>query len=150
MVSEEKILSILQSVKDPEIPTISIVDLGMVDSVSIESDQITINIVPTFVGCPAVDYIKQNITSELQHHGIYNLTIEVLYNKLWSSESVTEQGKKQIEQHGIAFEYQTQPVTCPVCHSEKTVHLSPFGPTLCRSIYKCLTCHETFESFKNV
>lgn len=150
MLSNDYILSLLQNVKDPEIPTTSIIELGIVDSVVIENEKVTIGIIPTFAGCPAVDYMKQSIITELKNNGIADVNVTVLFSKMWSSDNVTESGRKNIEQHGIAFQDQAESVNCPVCHSSKTVLKSPFGPTLCRSVYKCLHCHETFEAFKQV
>ena len=150
MVSKEQILSILQQVKDPEIPTTSIVELGIVDSILIDEEKISIGIIPTFAGCPAVDYMKQDILTELQKNGILNAEITVLFSKMWTSDLVSESGKRNIEKHGLAFQEHVDSVSCPVCHSSKTILKSPFGPTLCRSVYKCLTCHETFEAFKQI
>lgn len=150
MISNDYILSILQSVKDPEIPTTSLPELGIIDSIRIENEKVTIAIIPTFAGCPAIDYMKQNIITALHEKGIINAEVVVLFNKMWTSELVSESGKRNIEKHGIAFQEVLDSVDCPVCHSSKTVLKSPFGPTLCRSVYKCLTCHETFEAFKQV
>lgn len=152
MYSINQITEILQTVKDPEIPTISLVDLGIVDEVKIENDKVIISLIPTFAGCPAIDYMKNDVIAKLNENGISIVEVKVQQNKSWSSERISEAGLEAIRKHGLAspipFQKNEMKAVCPKCSSEQTTLMSPFGPTLCRAIFHCNSCKETFEQFK--
>lgn len=143
-----KVKEILQSVKDPEIPTVSLIELGVIDSIEIKNEKISVSMIPTFAGCPAIDYMKNDVILKLKENGIENAEVKILQNKSWSSERISEEGLKRIKQHGLSLPQKELKAKCPKCESENTVLMSPFGPTLCRAIFHCNSCHETFEQFK--
>jgi len=157
MITRESILIILDEVKDPEIPAISLVDLGVISDVQIGDNKVLVEITPTFAGCPAIEYMRKNVEEVLFKNGINGKAV-INYNKVWSSDFITEKGLKQLQEFGLAKPspssenlLQTlQNVECPKCHSNNTQLLNPFGPTLCRAIHHCHDCKETFEQFKTL
>jgi ring-1,2-phenylacetyl-CoA epoxidase subunit PaaD len=157
MLTKELILEYLEEVKDPEIPVISLVDLGVISDVQILEQEVWVELTPTFAGCPAIEYMRKNVEDVLQKKGILSHAI-INYNKVWSSDFITEKGLKQLQEFGLAKPAKTsedllkslQNVECPKCHSTNTQLLNPFGPTLCRAIHHCHNCKETFEQFKTL
>jgi ring-1,2-phenylacetyl-CoA epoxidase subunit PaaD len=158
-VTKEQIYDWLQEVKDPEIPVLSLVDLGVITHVEVSTNNVTIEMTPTFVGCPALDYMKQEVESLLTAKGVTPLTVEVNYKKAWSSDLITAKGRLALQQYGFAPPPSAQvfndigileTAICPRCHETNTELRSPFGPTLCRSIYYCNSCQEAFEQFKPI
>ncbi len=152
VLSVADISEILQQVKDPEIPTISLIELGIIDEIKVENKKITISMIPTFAGCPAIDYMKNDVIKKLAENGIKEVDVVILQNKSWSSDRISESGLEAIRIHGLAtpkaFQKSEMKATCPKCNSENTELMSPFGPTLCRAIFHCNSCKETFEQFK--
>ena len=155
--SKEQILTWLEEVKDPEIPVLSLVDLGVINDVNVQESHVTIEMTPTFVGCPALDMMKQDITDVLKKNGVPDVTINVTFNKPWSSDLISEKGRLALKQFGLApppsatlFEDLDilEKAICPRCNSEETELRSTFGATLCRSIHYCNNCREAFEQFK--
>lgn len=150
------ILHWLEEVKDPEIPVISIVDLGVITEVRIKDEAVKIELTPTFAGCPALDIMKDEIAAVLYKHGIQNLEIEVTYRISWSSDLISEKGKQALKLFGLAPPSSTvitdldilPHATCPRCNGDDTELKNLFGSTLCRSIHYCNTCREAFEQFK--
>lgn len=147
----------LEEVKDPEIPVLSLVDLGVITEVNIADNHIKIVITPTFVGCPALDMMKSEIQDVLRKRGIENLDIEVSYRRPWSSELLSEKGKAALKKFGLAPPPSgkviadldvLEHVPCPRCNGTDTELKNTFGPTLCRSIHYCNSCREAFEQFK--
>ncbi len=159
---EKEILKTLQTVKDPEIPTISVVELGIITDVKFDeaAKQANITMTPTFTGCPAIDYMKQQIHDSVSKMtNIENVHIVVDFSVPWTSDRITEEGHKRIKEFGLATPKKVngkldmdkiQDVHCPNCGSEETTLNSMFGPTLCRSVHMCFECKETFEAFKPV
>ncbi|MBI2793979.1 MAG: phenylacetate-CoA oxygenase subunit PaaJ [Ignavibacteria bacterium] len=157
-----QIIEHLHSVKDPEIPTISVVDMGIVSKVEMQSlDRVVVTITPTFVGCPALEVMKRNIEHAVMGIGIKYVDVIVSYDIPWSSNRITEQGRAALLKHGLAppvryddtVELQLDVLNetpCPFCGSMKTILKSPFGPALCRSLHYCNNCLQAFESFKPV
>jgi ring-1,2-phenylacetyl-CoA epoxidase subunit PaaD len=156
-ISSENIYEWLEEVKDPEIPVLSLVDLGVITNVEILNDSVKIEMTPTFVGCPALDMMKQEIEETLNKYGIYKIEIEVSYRKPWTSDMISEKGKVALEKFGLAppppralfadldiLEH----AICPRCKGANTELRNTFGPTLCRSIHYCNSCREAFEQFK--
>jgi ring-1,2-phenylacetyl-CoA epoxidase subunit PaaD len=149
----------LQEVKDPEIPVLSLVDLGVITEVAIKGDRVKIEMTPTFVGCPALDYMKAEVETLLKNKGVEHVQVDVNYKKAWSSDRISEKGRAALKKYGFAPPPPTNVFAdlgilekgiCPKCNSTNTEMKSPFGPTLCRSIFYCNDCREAFEQFKPV
>lgn len=147
----------LQEVKDPEIPVLSLVDLGVITDVAVAGHAVAIEMTPTFVGCPAIDYMKDEVEALLKSKGISEVHVSVSYKKPWSSDWISEKGREALRKYGFAPPPAAQhfgdldilePAICPRCNHTNTELKSPFGPTLCRSIYYCFDCRESFEQFK--
>jgi ring-1,2-phenylacetyl-CoA epoxidase subunit PaaD len=156
-VSTSLIYSWLEEVKDPEIPVLSLVDLGVITDVKIENDSVRIVMTPTFVGCPALDMMKDEVTQVLQKNGIADVHIDISFKKPWSSDMISEKGKQALRKFGLAPPPSStlftdidvlEHVACPRCNGKDTELKNAFGPTLCRSIHYCNTCREAFEQFK--
>lgn len=156
-MTNEDVLAVLQTVKDPEIPRISVVDLGVVTAVSVTEDAIHVSITPTFVGCPAIDVMKHDIEQALGALGTHSVHVDVNYDIPWSTNRLTDRGRAALLEHGlappkeytVAFELDVLSDTaCPFCGSRNTTLKSPFGPTLCRSLHYCNNCSQAFEGFK--
>lgn len=156
---KDEILHALQDVKDPEIPTVSAVDLGVITNVEVVDNAVHIVMTPTFVGCPAIEYMQNDVKNRIQQMGVDEVTVEVDMTTPWSTNNVTEQGLEGLRKHGLAlpqrFEGEFEPeillnASCPFCQSTHTTLQSMFGPTLCRAIYYCNTCKQAFEQFKPV
>ncbi|HYG02890.1 MAG TPA: 1,2-phenylacetyl-CoA epoxidase subunit PaaD [Chryseosolibacter sp.] len=158
-INKEQILTWLEEVKDPEIPVLSLVDLGVINEVRIENDHVQIEMTPTFVGCPALDMMKMDIEETLRKNGIDKVTINVTFNKPWSSDLISEKGRQALKQFGLAPPPNAtlfddldilEKAICPRCNSDQTELRSTFGATLCRSIHYCNNCKEAFEQFKPI
>ncbi|MCB0738069.1 MAG: phenylacetate-CoA oxygenase subunit PaaJ [Bacteroidetes bacterium] len=160
LLTEEAILQALQDVKDPEIPTVSLVDLGLITKVDIVGpDEVTISMTPTFSGCPALTVMRENVQKRVEEMGVDHVAVKIDLSVTWNTNMITEKGRRDIEKVGLSspktycgeLNLEAPPAaTCPRCKSEKTAQISPFGPTLCRAIYYCNNCEETFEQFKPV
>jgi ring-1,2-phenylacetyl-CoA epoxidase subunit PaaD len=159
MIDEKQIWNILQEVKDPEVPVLSVIDLGIIRSVNTSNDKIEIIITPTYSGCPAMDVINMDIRLKLIEKGIRNISIEQQLSPAWTTDWMTEEGKQKLKAFGIAPPnpkqqfcssemFQQEAVQCPLCNSYHTELISQFGSTACKSIYRCLECKETFDHFK--
>ncbi|KGX86891.1 phenylacetate-CoA oxygenase subunit PaaJ [Pontibacillus litoralis JSM 072002] len=148
----------LHQVKDPEIDTVSIVDLGMVENVTVDHAHIIVKLLPTFMGCPALEIIKNNVEATLTQSikGIEKISVQFLYSPPWTSSRITERGMKQLKAFGIAPPPKQMDATgewhvdCPYCQSTYTTMDNLFGPTACRSILYCHTCKNPFEAMKPV
>ncbi len=160
IVTLSAVMAWLQEVKDPEIPVISLIDLGVITNVSIDSNQkVRVEMTPTFVGCPAMDYMVEEVKSTLDKNGITNYEVNVSFKQHWSSNNITETGRKALKQFGLAPPPKYDLVVdidileqtpCPFCDSTDTELKTPFGPTLCRAMHYCNTCKQAFEQFKPV
>lgn len=157
MVTSQQIEEWLQEVKDPEIPVVSLVDLGVITGVDIDDDAVTVTMTPTFAGCPAMDVMRQDVVSVLQNHGIANVETRVTFDQQWNSNRITEKGRKALKKFGLAPPPRLdaildidvlEQVPCPYCDSTDTTLSTPFGPTLCRSMHYCNSCKQAFEQFK--
>jgi ring-1,2-phenylacetyl-CoA epoxidase subunit PaaD len=157
---EATVRSALADVPDPEIPVVSVVDLGMVDQVEVGSDGIRVTLLPTFVGCPALDVIRERVERRLR---AFDRPVDVRfdYRVPWTSDRITPQGHDKLRASGFAPPTQGRPdqpvlvqlrmpVACPSCGSRRTVLENAFGPTRCRAIHHCTDCRQPFESFKPV
>jgi ring-1,2-phenylacetyl-CoA epoxidase subunit PaaD len=148
-VDEAAVRSILATVMDPELPMVSIVDLGMVGAVAVQSDTIAVEILPTFVGCPALELIRAAVGDRL---GVYGLPVVVrsTYSPAWSSERITPAGRAALASAGIAPPSASGEVSCPLCGSAQVVMDNLFGPTQCRSLFYCRGCRQPFEAIKPI
>ncbi len=163
-ITEQTIREALLEVMDPEIPNLSIVDLGIVRGVEVGEESIEVEIMPTFVGCPALDVIKEGIKERLAETAPgYNTTVKVIMDEPWTSDRISEKGRQVLKASGFAPPppmrqmparanlIQLMPVAeCPYCNSRNTSMDNAFGPTLCRAIYYCRDCRQPFEQFKSV
>lgn len=155
-MDREEIIEILSGVMDPEIPVLSISDLGILRSVECGHDTVEIMITPTYSGCPAMDAIREDIRTVLANHGIKNVAIRQTLSPAWTTEWMTESGKQKLREYGIAAPSalscaaagEDQPDSCPHCHSRKIELISRFGSTACKALYRCLDCGEPFDYFK--
>ncbi len=159
--TEEQIWAALENVKDPEIPVLSIVDMGIVTAVQIQNpkSEISITITPTFVGCPALEVIQKSIREEIVRLGFDSVEVTVDYETPWTSDKMKPEAKIKLEKFGLApppvisgelTEEQLNNVRCPHCGSTDTTLRSAFGSTLCRAIRFCFNCKQGFEQFKPV
>jgi ring-1,2-phenylacetyl-CoA epoxidase subunit PaaD len=159
MIDQKKIWSLLEEVKDPEVPVLSVIDLGIVRSVETAGDRIDITITPTYSGCPAMDVISMDIRLKLIEKGYRNVNIQQQLSPAWTTDWMSEDGKKKLKAFGIAPPnpkqqfcttdmFRQEAVQCPRCDSWHTALISQFGSTACKSMYRCLDCKEAFDHFK--
>ncbi|MEO1434224.1 MAG: 1,2-phenylacetyl-CoA epoxidase subunit PaaD [Bacteroidota bacterium] len=158
VISEAHIKDILLEVSDPEIPVLSIMDMGIVRDIRIGTDDLEIDITPTYSGCPAMDTISVDIVKKLEEYGI-KATVKLVLAPAWTTDWITERGRKALEDYGIAAPLsdskdklallgQKRMVKCPNCGSTNTVMVSQFGSTACKALFKCEDCLEPFDYFK--
>ncbi len=156
---EHKVYQWLDQVKDPEVPVLSILDLGVVRDVKInEANELTVVITPTYSGCPAMDVIGMNIRMALAGRGFHKINIEQQLKPAWTTDWMTEAGKQKLKAYGIAPPqrlaktgislFDEEVVPCPHCDSTDTELVTNFGATSCKALYKCNHCKEPFEHFK--
>lgn len=159
--SADDVSQALLDVMDPEIPTISVVDLGIITKIHVDagSGSVHVTMTPTFVGCPAVDHMRNEIEQRVRQMPFSEVHVHVDYSIPWSSNRVSDLGREALHKHGLAlpmrFEGEFDPeimlnAECPFCGSSNTRLVSPFGPTLCRALYSCRACSQSFEQFKPV
>jgi ring-1,2-phenylacetyl-CoA epoxidase subunit PaaD len=158
-LKDAQIWTILEEVKDPEVPVLSVIDLGIIRSVKVAGDKIDIIITPTYSGCPAMDVINMDIRLKLIEKGYRNISIHQQLSPAWTTDWMTEEGKQKLKAFGIAPPnpkqqfcstemFQQEAVQCPRCDSYHTELISQFGSTACKSMYRCLDCKEAFDHFK--
>lgn len=159
MISEQDIWRILEDVKDPEVPVLSVVDLGIVRKVSTQDDHIDITITPTYSGCPAMDVISMDIRLKLMEKGFRNVRVRQSLSPAWTTDWMSEEGKQKLKAFGIAPPnprqqfcntemFAEEAVQCPHCGSYHTRLVSQFGSTACKAMYQCSDCKEAFDYFK--
>ena len=136
--------AVLATVPDPEIPAVSVMDLGIVRKVA--ADKVTIT--PTYSGCPATDFIERNIRDALDAGGYRDVAIETVLSPPWSTDWISEEGKEKLRAYGIAPPELAKSATCPRCGSTNTVEVSRFGSTPCKAQWRCIDCLEPFDRFK--
>ena len=138
------IWAVLKDVPDPEIPAVSVLDLGIVRSVEEEKVVIT----PTYSGCPATQFIEQSIREALDSAGYRNVAIETVLSPPWTTDWISEEGKEKLRAYGIAPPDLAKAATCPQCGSTDTEEVSRFGSTPCKAQWRCRDCFEPFDRFK--
>ena len=154
----DKIYKILEQVNDPEVPVLSVVDLGIIRDVNSADNQITITITPTYVGCPAMKTIEDDIQLEMKNNGFNDVLIKTIISPAWTTDWISEKGKQKLLAFGIAPPVgsaskgsllgEEKIIACPQCKSTSTSMISQFGSTACKALYKCEDCLEPFDYFK--
>ncbi len=158
MVSKERIWELMDEVFDPEVPVLTVIDLGVVRDVVQVNDSWKITITPTYSGCPAMKRIEDDIIEKLGEHGINNVSVELVLSPAWTTDWLTESGKRKLKEYGIAppvdevdksvLFAEPPTVPCPKCNSKDTKMISQFGSTACKAHYQCQACLEPFDYFK--
>lgn len=151
-ISVEDITQIVAQVPDPEVPVLTIEDLGILRGINIIGDEVEVIITPTYSGCPAMDMISMNIRLALIENGYKNVKITSVLSPAWTTDWMSEAGKQKLKAYGIAppqYDSNKEPVVeCPQCQSSNTKLLSQFGSTACKALYQCNDCKEPFDYFK--
>jgi ring-1,2-phenylacetyl-CoA epoxidase subunit PaaD len=158
-ITKEDILKILEVVSDPEIPVLSILDMGVIRGVNLNNDQIEVVITPTYSGCPAMNVIEMEILATLKMNGFENVKVTTVLSPPWTTDWLTERGRQRLLEYGIAPPVggtvdknalfpEDKIVPCPQCSSTNTKMISQFGSTACKAMYKCNDCLEPFDYFK--
>ena len=146
---EEEIWDWLDAVPDPEIPVISVVDLGIVRDISWQGDTLEVAVTPTYSGCPATSVISMDIETALRDHGLKHVRIKTQISPPWTTDWLSDKGRARLEGYGIAPPRQAGgPECCPRCKSTKVKRISQFGSTPCKAQWRCEDCLEPFDYFK--
>ncbi len=159
-LDEHTVREKLREVMDPEIPKLSVIDLGVITGVNVDDENIvSITMTPTFAGCPAVEYMKNDIIEKMSSLKAREVKVNVNYDVQWNSNMITDRGREMLKESGFALPVKhnglvqielLQNVECPFCGSKNTDLKSTFGPTQCRAIHYCKNCLQSFEQFKPV
>ncbi len=149
------VLALLNTVKDPEMPAVSLVELGMVHKLEVDQGHVHVELIPTFVGCPALEIMRRNVEKAMQEFDdIKSVEVKFVLDVPWSSDRITPEGREKLKKSGIAPALRKISVTeappCPYCASTDTKVENVFGPTACRSMFYCNGCHQPFEGMKHV
>ena len=159
-IDKKTIYSFLEEINDPEVPVLSIIDLGIVRDVMMNGDELEIIITPTYSGCPAMDMIAATIKIELATLGFKKIKVTQALSPAWTTEWMSEEGKRKLKDYGIAppnpkqqvcdqkLFAEAEAVQCPHCESYHTHRISEFGSTACKALYQCDDCKEPFDYFK--
>lgn len=159
-LAREEVLRILGEVMDPEVPVLSVVELGIVRDVQITGDRVKVTITPTYSGCPAMRTMEQDMRAALEAHGIADAEFETVYSPAWTSDWIPAEAKEKLRRFGIAppgpaeqgglvpLTRRKAPVPCPYCGSTNTERRSEFGSTACKAIHFCNACNQPFDEFK--
>ena len=152
----------LAGVADPEIPAVSVVDMGMIREISTEGDAVRVVVLPTFTGCPAIAEIISDVRAAVEEvDGVRQVEVDTSFDPPWTTDRITEDGRRKLTEFGLAPPTGNAPVLiteiglpsaakCPFCGSTNTKNENPFGPTPCRALYYCSDCRNPFEQFKPV
>ena len=159
-IDKKSIYSFLDEIKDPEIPVLSIIDLGIVRDITMHEDELEVFITPTYTGCPAMDLITTTIRIELATLGFKKIKVTQVLSPAWTTDWMSEEGKAKLKEYGIAppnikqqvcdqkLFAEAEAVQCPHCNSYHTHRVSEFGSTACKALYQCDDCKEPFDYFK--
>lgn len=153
-----EIWTLLDSVCDPEIPVLSLFDLGVLHDIRQLGDCIKVSITPTYSGCPALETMRDDILKTLSQAGFEDAQVEVCLSPVWSSNWMSPEGRRKLKDYGIAppmkhcraGDTPDAGIGCPFCGSHNTARLSEFGATACKAMFTCADCKETFDFFKNI
>lgn len=154
----EDVWQALAAVMDPEIPVVSVVDMGIIRAVDVAPDGVTVTMTPTFSGCPALDVMRRDVAAAVRGLGVEHVTIHTVLHPAWSTEWISDAGREKLRRFGLAPPPRHQGnvadvaffdlAECPRCGSTHTSLRNAFGPTLCRMIWYCHDCRDAFEQFK--
>jgi ring-1,2-phenylacetyl-CoA epoxidase subunit PaaD len=169
-LSLDDVTRLVSQIPDPEIPAVTLADLGILRSVTLEQDQLVVTLTPTYSGCPATEAIRTDVKALLLQNGFTNSLVKITLTPAWSSDWITSEGRRKLSNYGIAppqaassdsclvtggapgsvlaFRAPTTGVKCPRCQSTKTQTISQFGSTPCKALYRCTSCLEPFDYFK--
>lgn len=157
LVNEAQVWQALEEVVDPEIPVVSLVEMGIVREVEVKGEGVTVTITPTFTGCPALAVMGGDIEARVQALGVENVQVKITHDPPWTSDWITDEARAKLKGIGLApparhgGDFQVvllEAVACPYCDSENTSLRNSFGTTPCRMIYYCNHCQQPFEQFK--
>lgn len=146
-VSAAQVYEWLGKVPDPEIPVLSILDLGIVRDVTV-NETVTVTLTPTYSGCPATEAIESSVQAALNSHGVDDIVIRRVLSPPWTTDWISDDGRQKLRQYGIAPPSKSLDVACPQCKSLHTEMVSEFGSTACKASFRCCDCLEPFEYFK--
>ena len=161
----ERVWAELADIADPEIPAISLVDLGVIGSVTVEDERVTVQLLPTFIGCPAIGVMQEQIAARVAALNVADdVEVTISFDPPWTSDRISSRGRERLRLSGFAppriaetpgliglDDLAVLPIAeCPYCSSRNTTLENPFGPTLCRAIYHCADCRQPFEQFKAI
>jgi ring-1,2-phenylacetyl-CoA epoxidase subunit PaaD len=155
---EQAVWRLLNDVPDPEIPVLTVVDLGIIRYVHADEDRVTVGVSPTYTGCPATEVIQGSIREKLTAAGHANVRVETVLSPAWTSDWLSQEGRRKLREYGIAppahavanprHLFSEPRIACPRCDSTRTERLSEFASTPCKALYRCTACLEPFEYFK--
>ncbi len=164
MTTATEVRQVLATVTDPEIPVITISDLGILREVTVEGGRVTVPITPTYSGCPAMQEIRADITTALAAAGVDDVEVRTVLSPAWTTDWMSEDGRRKLREYGIApperrpsgpvhvqlgTRRESPPrLTCPQCGSSDTEELTRFGSTSCKSMWRCRSCREPFDHFR--
>jgi ring-1,2-phenylacetyl-CoA epoxidase subunit PaaD len=158
-MTKENIFSFLNEIPDPEIPVISIVELGVIREVKPDGKKIEVVITPTYSGCPAMKQMEADVKKKLLEKGFDEVKITTIFNPAWTTDWMSAEARQKLQDYGIAPPEESTSdksfltnkpkfITCPRCKSKNTLMISQFGSTACKALYKCNECLEVFDYFK--
>jgi ring-1,2-phenylacetyl-CoA epoxidase subunit PaaD len=159
VLTQETILNALEEVKDPEIPAISVVELGLIRNVVVEGDRVVVSMTPTFAGCAALPVMQLAVKKRLQRLGAAEVDVRWVLSPPWTTDWISEAGRSKLKNFGLAPPRRhggliqiilSDEATCPYCGSSSATLKNSFGPTLCRALYYCNNCQQPFEQFKGL
>jgi ring-1,2-phenylacetyl-CoA epoxidase subunit PaaD len=160
--SHAELWDVLDAVMDPEVPVLSVVELGIVRDIALEDEKVTVTITPTYSGCPAMKVIEEDIATALRAHGHGRVEIRTSYSPAWTTDWIPAEAREKLRAWGIAppspadhdapiaIGKRRPAIRCPYCGSMETSLQSEFGPTACKSIHVCRACRQPFEEFKAI
>lgn len=161
MVTASQARAVVASVLDPELPVLTLDDLGILRDISVDAlGVVTVTVTPTYSGCPAMEEIRQDITAALAAHGWTDVTVRTVLSPAWTTDWMSENGRRRLLEEGIAppsarrggpvpVQLGPTPVRCPRCDATDTEELSRFGATACKALWRCRVCREPFDRFKD-
>lgn len=156
-MDKQAVLLALEDVKDPEIPALSVVELGVIRDVQVTGGAVRVDLAPTFAGCPALEVMRAAIEARVRSLGAASVDVRLVLSPPWTTDSISETGRAKLKAFGLAPPRRhdgliqvllAEDARCPYCDSANTTLKNSFGPTLCRAIYFCNACHQPFEQFK--
>ncbi len=157
----DQVVELLREIKDPEVPVIDIVELGIVRGAEVDGGKVTVLITPTYSGCPAMRVIEEQVVETLERHGFDQVSVKMVFNPAWTTDWISDQAREKLRAYGIAppgkaevelvtLGRPTRTIACPFCASANTSRESEFGSTACKALYVCRSCHQPFEHFKAI